>query len=177
MIEVMTVCAVISIVAAMSVVLIARAKTQAREVAGLSTLSSFTTAYEAYRFQFGEYPQWGPGQTFSNPVDLVNSLMDEGMLPTVFKGNFKYFPDYNMFKGFAEDYYLQIIPYNPDDPDAPPYGSYAILLIPYNFQHTALAAIFDPVDGALTVRARKGEVNAALSSYKLFTFKDRPPSG
>lgn len=174
MIELMTVTAVISILAAMSCILVARAKTQARETAALGTLSAFTTAYEAFRFRYSEYPQWGPGQRFASPVDLINRLMAEDMLPTVYGGNFEYFPDYNMFKGFTEDYYLQILPFNPDAADAAPSGSYYIILYPFNFQRSALAAVFDPVRGALTVRARKGDASGDLSTFRLFTTKDPP---
>lgn len=174
MIELMTVCFIISIVAAMSVVLIARAKAQAREVAALGTLSAFTTAYEAYRFRYSEYPQWGPEQRFSDPRNLVNFLMDEDFLPTVYASSYEYFPTQNFFKGFADDYYLQILPYDPNEPDASPKGSYFIVLVPYGFQKRYLAAIFDPTEGALTVKARKGDARTAFSKYKLFTFKDPP---
>ena len=174
LIEAMTVCVIISVLAAMSVGLIARAKTQTRETAALSTLSAFTTAYEAFRFRYTEYPQWGPGQRFGSPTDLVDALMAEDMLPTVYAGNYEYFPDFNMFRGFAEDYYLQILPYDPSAPDAPPAGSYFIILYPYNFQRAAIAAIFDPLHGAVTVRARKGDRSGDLSTFRLFTFKDLP---
>jgi prepilin-type N-terminal cleavage/methylation domain-containing protein len=174
MIEVITVSAIISILAAMSVILVARAKTQARETAALSTLNAFTTAYEAYRFRYGEYPQWGPEQTFTDPTNLVDYLMDDGLLPSVYKDNYEYFPDHNLFRGFVDDYYLRILPYDPNDVDAPPAGSYFIILVPYNFQRSSLAAIFDPLRGAVTVRARKGDTHADLSSYRLFTFKDPP---
>jgi len=174
MIEVMTVCFIISILAAMSVVLIARAKAQAREVAALGTLSAFTTAYEAYRFRYSEYPQWGPGQRFSDPRDLVNFLMEEDFLPTVYAGSYEYFPSQKMFKGFADDYFLQILAYDPTKPNASPKGSYFIVLVPYGFQKRYLAAIFDPLEGAVTVKARKGDAKTALEKYRLFTFKDPP---
>ena len=174
MIEVLTVCFIISILAAMSVVLIARAKAQSREVAALGTLSAFTTAYEAYRFRYSEYPQWGPGQRFGNPKALVDFLMDEDFLPTVYRSSYEYFPAQHLFKGFADDYFLQILSYNPAVATSPPKGSYFIILVPYGFQKRYLAAIFDPTEGALTVRARKGDANTAFAKYGLFTFKDPP---
>jgi prepilin-type N-terminal cleavage/methylation domain-containing protein len=169
LIELFMVTTIISILAAMSVILVARAKVQARETAALSTLSMMTTAYEEFHFRYREYPQWGPGQRFNDPRDLINSLVKEGFLPSVFR-HYEFYVDYNMFSGFAEDYYLQILPYDPEAEDAPPKGSYFIVLVPHNYQRRYLAAIYDPTRGKVTVKARKGD--GSLDGYRLFTFAD-----
>jgi hypothetical protein len=45
-------------------------------------------------------------------------------------------------------------------------------MIPYNFQRSYLAAIFDPLKGPLTVRARKA-MSEDVSKFHLYTPKDQ----
>lgn len=171
LVELFVVITMISIITAMSAVLVIRAKVQARETAALGTLSMMTTAYEEHHYRYKEYPRWGPGQPFSDPRDLINFLIAEGFLPSVYQ-NYEFYPEYNFFKGFAEDYYLRILPHDFNTPDPPDKGSYYIILVPGNYQRRYLAAIFDPINGAVTVKARKCDISGSLDDYRLFTFKD-----
>ena len=171
LIELFTVTLIISILAAMSSVSVIRAKVQARETAALATLTMITTAYEEYRFRYKEYPQWGPDQRFESPTELVDFLIAEGFMPSVYK-NYDYYESYNMFRGFTESYYLQILPYDPNALEPPTRGSYYIILVPYNYQRSYLGAFFDPLKGAVTVKARKGDAEGSMDSYRIFTFKD-----
>jgi prepilin-type N-terminal cleavage/methylation domain-containing protein len=176
LVELFVVIMVLGIITAMSAGAVIRSKVQARETAALGTLSMMTTGYEEYRFRYNEYPRWGPDQPFEDPRELIDFMISEGFLPRAFR-NYEYFPEYNFFKGFAEDYYLQILPHNFNEPDVPPArGSYYIILAPGNYQRRFLSAIYDPYNGAVTVKARKaisGEVVPDdLESYRLFTFAD-----
>ena len=92
-------------------------------------------------------------------------------MPSVFQ-NYEYYEDYNFFDGFAEDYYMKILPHDFNNTDPPDRGSYYIILVPANYQRRYLAAIFDPINGAVTVKARKGDMDGSLDAYRLFTFKD-----
>ena len=162
---------IISIITAMSAVLIVRAKVQARETAALGTLSMMTTAYEEFHFRYKEYPRWGPGQPFDDPRELMDVLLREGFLPSAFN-NYEYIETYNIFTGFADDYSMRILPHDFGTPDPPNLGSYYIVLIPRNYQRRYLASIYDPINGAVTVKARKGKTIDGFDEYWLFTFKD-----
>jgi prepilin-type N-terminal cleavage/methylation domain-containing protein len=171
LVELFTVTAIIGILAAMSTILVVRAKVQARETAALGTLSMMTTAYQQYEFRHGEYPHWGPGQTFENPRELIDSLIAQKYIPSAY-ANYHYDETNQTCGGFAESYLLRILPYDPNDPDAPPPGSYFIILQPFNYQRRHLAAMFSPLDGLVTVKARKGDLAGNMDSYRLFTFSD-----
>lgn len=171
LVELFVVTMIISIITAMSAVLIIRAKVQARETAALGTLSMMTTAYEEFNFRYKEYPRWGPDQPFDDPRDLVDFMLAEGFLPSAFR-NYEYVESYNFFVGFADDYSLQILPHDLGTPEPPNLGSYYIVLIPRNYQRRYLASIYDPINGAVTVKARKGAFGDEFDAYRLFTFKD-----
>jgi len=174
LLELMTVSAIISILAAMSIGLLSRARSQAIETTALSALNALATGYEMYYFYNKSYPQWGPGQRFSSPLALWNHLVDEEFIGHSYR-NIEYDPNTGYIYGFTTDYAVEI----PEpDPLLSSRETYFIVFHPYNFQRDALAIGHDPnppplpnYRGWVAVRARRGPRAPEYRSFNHYVFK------
>jgi type II secretory pathway pseudopilin PulG len=164
----MAVCAIISILAAISFALIGRARVQAEETNALAALDTFATGYEMYSYHHSQYPQWGDGQRFSDPRELLEFMTGESYLPNVFS-KAKYNPTNGYFYGITQDYALEIVEFDPTNPAYGATNTYFIILHPYNFQRDALAIGTNAALGWIAVRPRRGREGADYRTYHLFT--------
>jgi type II secretory pathway pseudopilin PulG len=166
MLELLAVCAIISILAAMSFALLSRMRGQAVETNALSALNTLATGYEMYYFYNSSYPQWGPGQRFSSPREIFDYLTEEKFIPGSYS-HCEYDQNTGYIYGFTADYAVQIPQFNPSDETTGP-GSYYIVLRPYNFQKDALAIGTNLPGGWVAVRARRGPDETNYRLYKLY---------
>lgn len=168
MVELLAVCAIISILAAMSFALLSRMRGQAVETNALSALNTLATGYEMYYFYNSSYPQWGPGQRFSSPRQIFDFLIEEDFIPRSY-AHCEYDQNTGYIYGFTADYAVEIPRMDPSDPTAGS-NSYYIILRPYNFQKDALAIGTNTnlPSGWVAVRARRGPDETNFRLYKLY---------
>jgi prepilin-type N-terminal cleavage/methylation domain-containing protein len=170
MVELMTVCIIISILAAMSFALLSRMRSQAIETNALAALNSMATGYEMYYYENSSYPQWGPGEAFQSPTALLDYFIDSEYLPRSW-GHYSYDPDTHYIYGITQDYAVEIPEFNALDPTISRINSYFIIFHPYNFQRDALAIGNNPRTGWVAVRARKGKEGENYRNYPLYVFR------
>jgi len=170
MVELLTVCAIISILAAMSFALLSRMRSQVVETNALSALNSLATGYEMYFYYNRSYPQWGPGQRFSSPRAVFDHLIEEEFLPRSY-GRCEYDPATGYIYGFTEDYAVEIPRYDDQDQTSTT-NTYFIVFHPYNFQRDALAigvnVGVDVPQPWVAVRARRGLEGGNYRIYRLY---------
>jgi len=169
MVELMTVCVIIGILASMSFVLLSRARRQVVETNALSALNALATAYEMYYYHNGKYPHWGPEADFASPKEIWDMLVAENYLPQSCSKIY-YDPANGYIYGYTQDYAVEILPYSPSNP-LEGTGSYFIVFHPLNFQRDALAIGHNPPTGWVAVRARRGPEGADPRTYGLFVFR------
>jgi len=169
MLELMVVCGIISILAAMSFALMSRVRSQSVETNALSALNVLATGFEMYRYENRSYPHWGPGQRFSSPDRIVDDLIKEEFIPRSYK-KYVYDPETRYIFGITQDYAIEIPAYNPADPTTSVANSFFIVFHPYNFQRDALAIGNSPPSGWVAVRARRGREGDNYRTFDLFVF-------
>jgi len=167
MVELMTVSAIISILAAMSFGLITRMKSQAIESKAIATLNAVATGYEMYYNRFSEYPQWGPDSRFETPRALWDFLADEEYIPRSY-ANFRYDSGSGYLFGVTEDYAMELPMFDSSDPTMDQKYSFFIVFHPYNLQRDSLAVGINPPTGWVAVRPRKGSTNGNYRFFKLY---------
>ena len=170
MVELMTVCVIISILAGMSFALLSRMRSQAVDANALAALNVIATGYEMYYFENHSYPQWGPGEKFGSPKEIWDDLVAEDFLPYAYK-NVEYDAATGYITGFTEDYTVDIAKRDPADPVNGSRNSYFIIFHPYNFQRDLLAIGINPPSGWVAVRARRGREGADFHLFNLYVFK------
>ncbi len=171
MVELIAVCMIISILAAISFALLSRSRSQVLETSALAALNSMATAYEMYYNHNLSYPQWGPGQEFSSPKQLFDYLIDREYLPRAYRNcttGENYDPSTGYIYGFTQDYAMEIMPYDPLDATTSIRNSYFIVLHPYNFQRDSLAIGLNPPTGWVAVRGRRGLETDDYRTYRLY---------
>jgi type II secretory pathway pseudopilin PulG len=171
MVELLAVCAIISILAAMSFALLSRMRSQVVETNALSALNTLATGYEMYFYYNRSYPQWGAGQPFSSPRAIFDHLVEEEYLPRSY-AHYEYDPGSGYIYGFTEDYAVEIPRYDPLDPTTSTTNTYFIIFHPYNFQRDALAVGvnvgIDVPQPWVAVRARRGPEGGNYRIYRLY---------
>lgn len=167
LIELLTVCAIISILAGISFALLSRTRSQTIESKAIATLNVIATGYEMYYNRFLEYPQWGPEGDFESPTSLWEYLANQEYVPRSY-GNYKYDYESGFIYGVAEDYALEIPMYNSEDITTDLENSYFIVFHPYNLQRDTLAIGINPTTEWVAVRPRKGESNRNYRVYRLY---------
>ena len=164
MVELIAVCTIISILAAMSFALLSRMRSQAIETNALSALNTMATGYEMYYFYNSSYPQWGPDRRFSSPQEIFDHLVEREYIPRSYS-HYTYDPDTGYIYGFTNSYAVEIPQY---DPVTSSPSSYFIVLRPYNFQRDALAIGTSLPAGWVAARARRGPEDVNYQLYRLY---------
>jgi len=164
MVELISVCTIISILAAMSFALLSRMRSQAVETNALSALNTLATGYEMYYFYNSSYPQWGPSERFESPQEIFNHLVDEEFIPRSYR-NFTYDQNTGYIYGFTQSYAVEIPQY---DPITSSPSSYFIVLRPYDFQRDSLAIGTSLPAGWVAARARRGPDDVNYQLYRLY---------
>jgi prepilin-type N-terminal cleavage/methylation domain-containing protein len=167
LVELLTVSAIISILAGISFALLSRMKSQVIESKAIAGLNVIATGYEMYFNRYMEYPQWGPGCRFDSPKALWENLAHEEFVPRSY-GNYEYDNGTGYIYNVIEDYALEIPMYDPGDPTIDQELSFFVVCHPYNFQRDALAIGINPPTGWVAVRPRKGEVQTNFRLYQLY---------
>jgi len=174
LVELLAVCTIISILAAISFALFSRMRSQAIETNALAAMNSMATGYEMYYFSNMSYPQWGEGQEFSSQSALIDHMIYEEYLPRSWS-NYHVSPATGYLVGITQDYAVEIIGYDPGDPTTSEKNSYFIVFHPYNFQKDALAIGVNPPTGWVAVRPRRGPASDQEGNlyrgYQLYVFK------
>ena len=174
LLELIVVCMIIGILATMSISLLSRAKIGARESAAVVTLNSFAGAYEAYWSRNGEYPHWGPGMRFSNPKELMSTLVLEGYLPRAYS-TVPYVQSDRLFFWITDDYAVEIYPFNDADGKRDPSSYYWILFHPIGFQRERgyLGIGTTPLTGKGTVRPRASKHPGDIDTFTIYSLHRR----
>jgi prepilin-type N-terminal cleavage/methylation domain-containing protein len=172
LVELLTVSAIISILAGISFALLSRMRSQVIETNAIAALNMIATGYEMYYHRNNSYPQWGPGERFETPNALWDFLTEEDYIPESY-GDYHYNVASGYIIGITEDYALEIPMYNAEDITTDAENSFFIVLHPLNFQRDALAIGINPnpadfVDGWVAVRPRKGKVTENFRIYRLY---------
>jgi type II secretory pathway pseudopilin PulG len=177
MVELLAVAAIISILAAISFALIARMRSQAIETNAMAALNSLATGYEMYWYDNHSYPQWGPGQPFSSPSEILDHLIGEEFIPRSWS-HYKVNTANGDLLNITQDYGLEIPAYDPDDPSTSSQNSYFLVLHPYRFQRDALAIGNSPLGGDspgedewIAVRPRRGREGGNYRGFNLFVYR------
>jgi prepilin-type N-terminal cleavage/methylation domain-containing protein len=164
LVELIAVCTIISILAAMSFALLSRMRSQAVETNALSALNTLATGYEMYYFYNSSYPQWGPGQRFGSPRQIFDYLVEEEFIPRSYS-HYTYDQNTGYIYGFTQSYAVEIPQYNPIT--ASP-SSYFIVLRPFDFQRDSLAIGTSLPAGWVAARARRGPDDVNYQLYRLY---------
>jgi prepilin-type N-terminal cleavage/methylation domain-containing protein len=174
LLELITVCMIIGILATMSVTLVSRARVNARETAAVVTLNSLAGAWESYWSRNGVYPHWGEGQRFSDPNQLFQTLIDEGYLPHAYR-NVVYSEDSQIFTRITDDYALEIYEFDSKGGTRGPGDYYWLLFHPMGFQRTQgyLGIGTNSAGGKITVRPRLGERRGDIDSFSIYGMQRR----
>lgn len=172
LVEVLTVSAIISILAGISFALISRMRSQVIETNGIAALNMIATGYEMYYHRHNRYPQWGPEERFETSKSLWDHLTEEDYIPESY-GEYGYNVESGYIFGITEDYAMEIPMYNAEDVTTSAENSFFIVFHPLNFQRDALAIGINPnptdfVDGWVAVRPRKGKVTENFRIYRLY---------
>ena len=167
LVELLTVAAIISILASISFALLSRMRSQTIESKAIATLNVIATGYEMYYNRFLEYPQWGPERDFESPKALWEYLAHQEYVPRSY-GKYDYDYESGFIYGVSEDYALEIPMYNSEDITTDLEYSYFIVFHPYNLQRDSLAIGINPPTGWIAVRPRKGESNRNYRIYQLY---------
>jgi hypothetical protein len=167
MVELMTVSAIISILAAISFALLSRMRSQAIESKAIATLNIVATGYEMYFNRFREYPQWGPESRFDSPGALLNFLAEQEYIPRSYV-NIQYDSGTGYIFDVAEDYAMEIPMYDSTDITTDQKYSYFVVFHPYNLQRDSLAVGINPPTGWVAVRPRKGSTNGNYRFFRLY---------
>jgi len=170
MVELMAVCMIIGILSAMSFALLSRMRSQAVEANALNALNALATAYEMYYFHNSEYPQWGPGEPFGSPEEIWDNLIEEEYLPFAYR-KVEFDSGTGYIYGFTQDYAVDILERDIDDPYTASKGSYFVVFHPYNFQRDALAIGTNPPTGWVAVRARRGREGDNYKTLGLYIYR------
>ena len=176
MVELLTVAAIISILAAISFALIARMKSQAIETNAMAMLNSIATGYEMYWFDNHSYPQWGPGQPFGEPSEIIDHLIAEEFIPRSW-GTYTVDADTGYLFGMTQDYAVEIPRYESEDTTTSSQNTYFIILHPVRFQRDALAIGNSPLPSRpalnqwIAVRPRRGREGGNYRAYDLMVYR------
>lgn len=187
MIEILTVCAIVTILASVPVVYLREAKVRANETAALGALNQISAAYEMYRAVASTeqmYPHFFADGRIQDTVTFINSesiwdeLIRQGLLPR------KYAPyRHDTPNLLAPGYVFSIYPVDyglPSRFSISPYDSYAFALIPIEGSHQprTLAMLHGEHFGKYFTNARAYKStgnNADITNVQIFTFKDPVP--